>query len=216
MRNLLRRSRLALSLSACPGEAVDLGGPAPELVGIDAWINSPPLRMAALRGKVVLVDFWTFGCSNCRNTLPAVKRWHEKYPERGLVVLSIHTPELEFERRHEAVETAVREHGIALPVARSTAGTGRGARSNRYWPAFYFVDGERRDPRRPFRRRGLCGERALDRTAARGELKAATSAEHDLDLVLRPVVGQRHGGAPSRRIPSRRIAATPREMPFGF
>jgi thiol-disulfide isomerase/thioredoxin len=140
MRNPLLPLALALSLTACPGEAANLGGSAPELAGIDAWINSPPLTMAELRGKVVLVDFWTFGCINCRNTLPAVKRWHEKYAERGLVVLSIHTPELDFERAHAAVEAAVREHGITYPVAIDGGYRTWRAFENRYWPAFYFVD----------------------------------------------------------------------------
>ena len=143
MRRLLRALAILTALvgsSACPGEAVDLDKPAPELVGIDAWLNSPPLRMDSLRGKVVLVNFWTFGCYNCRNTLPTVKRWHEKYRGRGLVVLSVHTPELEFERSHEAVETAVREHGIAYPVAIDGGYQTWRAYGNRYWPAFYFVD----------------------------------------------------------------------------
>jgi thiol-disulfide isomerase/thioredoxin len=140
MRTLLLPLALSLSLTACPGEAANLGAPAPEVVGIDAWINSPPLTLAELRGKVVLVDFWTFGCSNCRNTLPTVKRWHEKYAARGLVVLGVHTPELDFERPHAAVEAAVREHGIAYPVAIDGSYRTWRVFENRYWPAFYFVD----------------------------------------------------------------------------
>ncbi|HVH05729.1 MAG TPA: redoxin domain-containing protein [Myxococcota bacterium] len=143
MRHLLRGLpviALLLGTAACPGEAVNLGAPAPELAGIDGWINSPPLTMDALRGKVVLVNFWTFGCSNCRNTLSTVKRWHEKYRDRGLVVLSVHTPELEFERKPEAVAAAVREHGIAYPVAIDGSYATWRAFENHYWPAFYFVD----------------------------------------------------------------------------
>ena len=143
MRRLLRALAILAALigsSACPGEALNLDTPAPELVGIDGWLNSPPLTMDSLRGKVVLVNFWTFGCYNCRNTLPTVKRWHEKYRDRGLVVLSVHTPELEFERSHEAVETAVREHDIAYPVAIDGGYQTWRAYGNRYWPAFYFVD----------------------------------------------------------------------------
>lgn len=140
MRNLLLPLALSLSLTACPGEAANLGAPAPEVVGIDGWINSPPLTLAELRGKVVLVDFWTFGCFNCVNTLPAVKRWHEKYAGQGLVVLGVHTPELDFERPHAAVEAAVKEHGITYPVAIDGSYRTWRAFENRYWPAFYFVD----------------------------------------------------------------------------
>jgi thiol-disulfide isomerase/thioredoxin len=131
---------ILIGTSACPGEAVNLDAPAPELAGLDPWVNSAPLTMEGLRGRVVLVNFWTFGCHNCRNTLPKVKSWHERYADRGLVIVGIHTPELEFERSPAAVEAAVREHGIAWPVAIDGAYRTWNAYGNRYWPAFYFVD----------------------------------------------------------------------------
>src|SRR5690606_1810335 len=72
--------------------------PAPEFTGITHWLNSPPLTMAQLRGQVVLVDFWTFACSNCLNTLPHLRQWHERYRDQGLVIVGVHTPEFAFER----------------------------------------------------------------------------------------------------------------------
>ena len=82
-------------------------GPAPELTGIAAWINSEPLTMAWLRGKVVLVEFWTFGCINCIHVQPYVKAWFDRYAAEGLVVIGVHTPELSFERDLANVRAAV-------------------------------------------------------------------------------------------------------------
>jgi len=89
----------------------------PEFDGITQWLNSPPLAMDALRGKVVLLDFWTFGCVNCLNTLPHIKAWHERYRDQGLVVIGVHTPEFAFEREPGNVSEAVRRLGIGYPVA---------------------------------------------------------------------------------------------------
>ena len=115
-------------------------GPAPELTGIAAWINSPPTTLADLRGKVVLVHFWTFGCINCIHVQPYVKAWFDRYAADGFVVLGVHTPELSFERDLGNVRQAVAQDGIRFPVAFDPDFTTWNAYRNSYWPAFYFVD----------------------------------------------------------------------------
>ena len=113
---------------------------AQEFRGIKAWINSRPLKMEDLRGKVVLVDFWTFSCINCQRTVPYLKRWHAKYKSRGLVIIGVHTPEFEFEKEPELVREAVRKFGITYPVAMDNAMETWEAYDNHYWPAKYLVD----------------------------------------------------------------------------
>jgi cytochrome c biogenesis protein CcdA/thiol-disulfide isomerase/thioredoxin len=115
-------------------------GPAPELGGITAWINSEPTTLAALRGKVVLIHFWTFGCINCVHVQPYVKAWYDRYAADGFVVLGVHTPELSFERDIANVRDAVARADIRYPVAFDPAYTTWNAYRNSYWPAFYFVD----------------------------------------------------------------------------
>ncbi len=115
-------------------------GLAPELRGITAWINSPPLTMATLRGKVVLVHFWTFACINCIHVQPYVKAWAARYAAAGLVVIGVHTPELSFERDIGNVRSAVASDGVTFPVAFDPAYATWNAYSNGAWPAFYFVD----------------------------------------------------------------------------
>jgi cytochrome c biogenesis protein CcdA/thiol-disulfide isomerase/thioredoxin len=115
-------------------------GPAPELTGITAWINSPPTTLAALRGKVVLVHFWTFGCINCIHVQPYVKAWYDRYAANGFVVLGVHTPELSYERDVDNVRDAVAKDGITFPVAFDPDFATWNAYRNSYWPAFYFVD----------------------------------------------------------------------------
>jgi cytochrome c biogenesis protein CcdA/thiol-disulfide isomerase/thioredoxin len=115
-------------------------GPASELTGLSHWINSEPLTLEKLRGKVVLVDFWTYSCINCLRTLPHVKAWYRTYRDRGLVVLGIHTPEFAFEHVPNNVEGAVHRLGIEYPVALDNDyGTWK-AFQNQYWPAKYLID----------------------------------------------------------------------------
>jgi cytochrome c biogenesis protein CcdA/thiol-disulfide isomerase/thioredoxin len=115
-------------------------GEAPEFAAVDAWLNSAPLTMAGLRGKVVLVDFWTYDCINCARTLPHVARLHEHYASRGLVVVGVHTPEFTFERETAGVRAAIERFGIRYPVAQDNAyGTWK-AYGNHYWPAQYLID----------------------------------------------------------------------------
>jgi thiol-disulfide isomerase/thioredoxin len=113
---------------------------APEFTGIDTWLNSEPLTMQQLRGKVVLVDFWTYTCINCIDVLPYVKGWNQKYKDQGLVVVGVHTPEYPFERNTDNVKTAIKRLGITYPVAQDNRYATWNAYDNQYWPAFYLVD----------------------------------------------------------------------------
>ncbi|HEY0665534.1 MAG TPA: cytochrome c biogenesis protein DipZ [Gallionella sp.] len=113
---------------------------APEFAGIEAWLNSPPLAMQSLRGKVVLVDFWTYSCINCVRTLPYLTEWDRKYRDLGLVIVGVHSPEFEFEKDPNNVRAAIAEHGIRYPVALDNRLDTWINFSNRYWPAHYLVD----------------------------------------------------------------------------
>ncbi len=115
-------------------------GPAPEFTGIDNWLNSKPLTLAGLRGKVVLVDFWTYSCINCIRTLPYVEGWYEKYAADGFVVVGVHSPEFAFEHDTGNVEAAIARFGITYPVAQDNEFATWGAYHNRYWPAHYLID----------------------------------------------------------------------------
>lgn len=119
-------------------------GPAPTLDGAVQWLNSPPLNAADLKGKVVLVDFWTYSCVNCLRTLPYVKAWAERYRDQGLVVVGVHAPEFAFERSPANVAAAVRRLGVTYPVALDNDFTIWSAFGNRYWPAHYFIDAQGR------------------------------------------------------------------------
>ncbi|WP_426340702.1 thioredoxin family protein [Pseudoduganella sp. S-14] len=113
---------------------------APEFSGITQWLNSEPLTMKQLHGKVILVDFWTYDCINCINTLSHVVQWHDKYKDKGLVVIGVHTPEYAFERKTENVRTALKRFDIRYPVAQDNRYATWNAYNNRYWPAFYLVN----------------------------------------------------------------------------
>lgn len=114
--------------------------PAPALAGISAWINSSPLELTALKSKVVLVDFWTYSCINCIRTLPYLNDWHEKYHKKGLVIIGVHTPEFEFEKKLENVKNAVIKHNIHYAVALDNDYQTWRNFNNRYWPAHYLID----------------------------------------------------------------------------
>jgi cytochrome c biogenesis protein CcdA/thiol-disulfide isomerase/thioredoxin len=119
-------------------------GPMPDLVGAVAWLNSPPLSSESLRGKVVLIDFWTYSCINCLRALPYVQGWAAKYKDAGLVVIGVHTPEFAFEKERSNVEKAVRDLKITYPVAIDSDYRIWQAFNNEYWPAHYFIDGRGR------------------------------------------------------------------------
>ncbi len=113
---------------------------APEFTGIDHWINTEPLTMAALRGKVVLIDFWTYSCINCIRTLPYTTAWYDKYKNQGFVIIGVHTPEFEFEHETPNVEEAVKRFNILYPVAQDNEYATWNAYYNQYWPAEYLID----------------------------------------------------------------------------
>lgn len=126
-----------------PG-TLPIEGQLPPLNGAVQWVNSPPLDAQALKGKVVLVDFWTYSCINCLRTLPYVKAWAEKYRDQGLVVIGVHAPEFAFERDVGNVTKAMKELGINYPVAIDNDYKIWRAFNNEYWPAHYFADAQGR------------------------------------------------------------------------
>jgi len=120
--------------------ALPIEGDAPPLTGATDWLNSPPLTLADLKGKVVLIDFWTYSCINCLRAIPYVRAWAEKYQNQGLVVIGVHAPEFAFERKIANVERAMAKQQISYPVAVDNSYAIWRAYQNRYWPAHYFID----------------------------------------------------------------------------
>ncbi len=116
-----------------------VGMKAPDITN-EAWLNSAPLHLGDLKGKVVMVEFWTFGCYNCRNVEPYVKKWHQKYASQGFVVIGVHSPEFSHEREVENVKRYLREHDIRFPVPIDNDFSTWNKYGNRYWPAMYLVD----------------------------------------------------------------------------
>jgi thiol-disulfide isomerase/thioredoxin len=118
------------------------GPAAPGFDGAGTWVNSEPLELAKLgaQGKIVLVDFWTFGCYNCTNTLPYLKQWWTKYKDQGLVIVGVHTPEFDSERVLANVQDAVKHQEIEWPVVQDNDYAIWKAYGNHYWPHFYLVD----------------------------------------------------------------------------
>ena len=112
----------------------------PSLGGATGWLNSPPLTAASLRGKVVLVEFWTYSCINWLRTLPYVRAWAEKYRNQGLVVIGVHTPEFEFEKNVDNIRWAAKDMRVDYPIAIDSGYAIWNAFRNNSWPALYFVD----------------------------------------------------------------------------
>jgi len=117
-------------------------GTFPGLDGADGWLNSPPLTAAGLKGKVVLIDFWTYSCINCLRAIPYVEAWAQKYKDDGLVVIGVHTPEFAFEKDPANVQKALGDLNITYPVAIDSKYAIWNAFRNQYWPAHYFIDAE--------------------------------------------------------------------------
>ncbi|AYG96174.1 cytochrome c biogenesis protein DipZ [Brevundimonas naejangsanensis] len=134
----------AMNAPPAPLDALPVEGIMPPLTGATEWINSPPLTTEQLRGKVVLIDFWTYSCINCVRAIPYVRAWAEKYRDQGLVVIGVHTPEFAFEKSPANVRDAVRRFGIAYPVAMDNDYAVWRAFRNQYWPAHYFIDAQGR------------------------------------------------------------------------
>jgi cytochrome c biogenesis protein CcdA/thiol-disulfide isomerase/thioredoxin len=121
-------------------DALPIEGALPSLSGATEWLNTPPLTTEGLRGKVVLIDFWTYSCINCLRAIPYVRAWAEKYRDQGLVVIGVHSPEFAFEKNIDNVRRAVRDLKIGYPVAIDNAYAIWRAFGNQYWPAHYFID----------------------------------------------------------------------------
>ena len=130
------------SFDSCANDPTTLHdcGPAPELTGITAWLNSDPLTLASLHGKVVLVDFWTYSCINCQRTLPYVEKWASDYGPDGFVVIGVHTPEFAFEHVVSNVKDNAARLGVTYPIAVDDGYATWNAYGNQYWPAHYLID----------------------------------------------------------------------------
>jgi cytochrome c biogenesis protein CcdA/thiol-disulfide isomerase/thioredoxin len=125
-------------------EALPVEGGLPPIKGAVAWLNSPPLTTEGLRGKIVVVDFWTYSCINCLRSIPYIRAWAEKYKDQGLVVIGVHAPEFAFEKNLDNVRKAVKDLKIDYPVAVDNDYAIWRAFGNEYWPAHYFIDGQGR------------------------------------------------------------------------
>jgi cytochrome c biogenesis protein CcdA/thiol-disulfide isomerase/thioredoxin len=141
---LMKTSLIKTASTATPELVLPVEGQVPELSGATAWLNARPLTTQSLRGKVVLIDFWTFGCVNCQRAIPHVRAWAEKYKDQGLVVIGVHAPEFAFERKADNVKRAVADLGLTFPIAIDNDFAIWRAFSNQYWPANYFVDAQGR------------------------------------------------------------------------
>lgn len=150
--------------TTAPFAVAAVQGAAPDFTGIGKWFNSAPLNIVGLRGKVVLVNFWTYGCVNCINALPHVVALNEKYKDRGLVVVGVHTPEFPFERSASNVQAALKRHGITYPVAQDNDSKTWNAYRNQYWPAQYIID---QNGKIVFQHAGEGQYEQIDRTVAR-------------------------------------------------
>ena len=141
---LLSRIGAGVPTNAAPADLANLPveGVMSPLTGATTWLNTPPLTTEQLRGKVVVVDFWTYSCINCLRSIPYVKAWAEKYKDQGLVVIGVHTPEFAFEKSQANVRQNVRRLGVTYPVAMDNDFAVWRAFRNQYWPAHYFIDAQ--------------------------------------------------------------------------
>ena len=173
------RALLALILLAAPAAAATVppSRHAPPVIS-DTWLNSPPI--GDLKGRVALIEFWTFGCGNCQATVPAMERLWSDYRGRSLVVIGVHTPETDYERDPESVRRAIAKLGISFPVALDSEYKNWKAFHNRYWPAIYLVDAK--------------GDIAFEHI---GELHVGTadwkSLTHEIDGLLKDTRSPRRG-----------------------
>ena len=166
-------------------------GELPPLDGLGPWFNSKPLTREQLRGKVVVIDFWTYSCINCLRSLPYVKAWYDKYADDGLVVIGVHAPEFAFERQPANVERAVRELGIRYPVALDNQYKLWSALKNNYWPAHYFVDARGRVRYHHFGE----GNYAMSERVIRQLLAEAGRAPKDMEMAQASASGAQAAAA---------------------
>src|ERR1043166_4409686 len=135
---------LSPPLSAAPELKEALLSPvrAPEIALAGVWLNGTPLSLKDVKGKVVLLDFWTYSCINCLRTLPYIEAWYERYKDQGFVVIGVHSPEFDFEKNEANVEKAVKRFGITWPVVLDNDRQIWNRYSNQYWPAHYLINRE--------------------------------------------------------------------------
>jgi cytochrome c biogenesis protein CcdA/thiol-disulfide isomerase/thioredoxin len=160
-------------------------GKLPPLNGLGPWFNSPPLSREQLRGKVVVIDFWTYSCINCLRSIPYVKAWDERYRKNGLVVIGVHAPEFAFERNPDNVRRAIADLGIRYPVALDNDYVLWRALHNNYWPAHYFVDATGRVRYHHFGE----GDYAMSERVIRQLLAEAGNAPADVKMGTTPAGG---------------------------
>jgi thiol-disulfide isomerase/thioredoxin len=141
-KTLLTRTNQLVRSATHPAAQLPVEGHLPGLDGATGWLNSPPLTAAELRGRVILVNFWTYTCINWLRTLPYVRAWAHKYQAHGLVVVGVHTPEFDFEHDLDNVRQQVKDLGVDYPVAVDNDYAIWSAFDNLYWPALYFVDAQ--------------------------------------------------------------------------
>ena len=131
---------------------------APELTGTGQWFNSPPLKLGSLKGKVILIDFWTYSCINCIRTLPYLQAWYDAYNKNGFIIIGVHSPEFAFEKIAANVERAVKDYKLTYPIVQDNDMAIWTSFANRYWPAHYLIDKDGRVRREHF------GEGEYDQT----------------------------------------------------
>ena len=168
------------ALPGVPTPDLRVLGTAPDFTDTQRWFNTTPLTMSRLRGRVVLVDFWTYTCINCLRTLPYLKAWHERYRDQGLTIVGVHTPEFAFERRDSNVSAAIRRLGLRYPVVQDNEYGTWNAYANRYWPAKYLVDARGRVRYAHF------GEGAYEETEAAIRALLAEAGDRRLGAAARP------------------------------
>ena len=166
-------------------------GKAPEFTGIDSWLNTPgdqPLTLRQLRGKVVLVDFWTYSCINCIRTLPHLRAWYAAYHRAGLEIVGVHTPEFAFEHVRGNVKQATHDLHVTWPVALDNGYKTWDAYSNQYWPAEYLVRPPRSGAPHALRRGRIRRHRARDPNSVGRERRDGPGARHVADATPTDVV----------------------------
>lgn len=173
-----------------PGPDGMLKIPAPELPEKLKWLNSPPLTMSALRGKVVLIDFWEYTCVNCIRTLPYLKAWNDKYKDKGLVIVGVHTPEFKFAREEPNVAHAIKSFNLTYPIILDSDYAVWNTYGNRFWPAKYLIDAQ------GYVRYFHFGEGGYEATEAKIQsLLREANPRVELPAITRPIRGTDRPGA---------------------
>lgn len=143
MNRIVSTVLVAVLVGAASGSAQEPAAmkiPAPELQGIEEWINSKPIALKDLKGRVVVLHFWAFGCINCIHNYPAYAAWHKELADKGVTVIGVHTPETEGEKKIDSVRKKVADNSMTYPIAVDTAAQTWAAWVNRWWPSVYLID----------------------------------------------------------------------------